>query len=156
MPALGVLVAMNVAALALGAADAHAASASADREEVHCLALTLYWEARNEGRRGMVPVGWVVLNRRQHPTFPSSVCRVVREGGERPPCQFSFWCDGRSDAPPDDESWTLARSVAEEMLSRPPTDPTRGALYFHSVSVAPAWAKERRRTVRIGQHVYYR
>jgi spore germination cell wall hydrolase CwlJ-like protein len=104
----------------------------------------------------MVPVGWVVLNRRQHPTFPTSVCSIVREGGERPPCQFSFWCDGRSDSPQDGESWALARSVAAELLSRPPADPTRGALYFHAVSVAPAWAKERRRTVRIGQHIYYR
>ena len=35
-----------------------------------CLAHTLYWEAKNEGREGMIAVGWVVLNRRNHEEFP--------------------------------------------------------------------------------------
>jgi len=38
----------------------------------------------------MVAVGWAVLNRRNNPAFPNSVCEVVRQGGENPPCQFSL------------------------------------------------------------------
>jgi spore germination cell wall hydrolase CwlJ-like protein len=128
----------------------------AEEEDARCLALTLYWEARSEGRRGMVPVAWVVLNRRDSARFAGSICQVTRDGGETSPCQFSFWCDGRSDQPTDGRDWALARSIAQEMLSRPPADPTRGALYFHTVDVSPAWAKERQRTVRIGRHIYYR
>jgi spore germination cell wall hydrolase CwlJ-like protein len=39
-------------------------AAELDANEVRCLALTLYWEARAEGRSAMEAVAWVVLNRR--------------------------------------------------------------------------------------------
>lgn len=42
----------------------------------------------------MIGVGWVVLNRKKHAAFPDTIREVVRQGGEDPPCQFSFWCDG--------------------------------------------------------------
>jgi spore germination cell wall hydrolase CwlJ-like protein len=151
---------MRAALLALGAlalwttAPAASVPPKAAHDE-HCLALALYWEARAAGRPGMVPVGWVVLNRARHPEFPRSVCGVVREGTGGA-CQFSFWCDGRSDAPREAESWALARAVARELLTAPPRDPTRGALYFHATSVSPSWARTRERTARIGGHVYYR
>ena len=61
-----------------------------DPESQHCLALAMYWEARGEGRQGMLAVGSVVLNRVRDQRFPNSVCGVVYEGGEKPPCQFSF------------------------------------------------------------------
>jgi hypothetical protein len=34
-----------------------------DAEARHCMALAMYWEARGEGREGMLAVGSVVLNR---------------------------------------------------------------------------------------------
>ena len=68
-----------------------------DGESRHCVALTMYWEARGEGRKGMLAVGSVVLNRVDDDRFPDSACGVVYQGGETPPCQFSWWCDGRSD-----------------------------------------------------------
>ena len=104
----------------------------------------------------MVPVAWVVLNRLADARYTRSICEVMREGGETAPCQFSFWCDGRPDQPTNTRDWALSRAIAREMLSRPPADPTRGALYFHTVDVSPAWAKQRQRTVRIGRHIYYR
>ncbi|MGH6921343.1 MAG: cell wall hydrolase, partial [Geminicoccaceae bacterium] len=58
----------------------------------HCLALAMYWEAQSEGPDGMLAVAAVVLNRVAHPEFPDTVCGVVRQGGESPPCQFSWWC----------------------------------------------------------------
>ena len=45
--------------VAFCAGSAHAATLA---EEQNCLALNLYWEARGEGRSGMIAVGWVVLN----------------------------------------------------------------------------------------------
>lgn len=128
----------------------------ATESEVSCLALTLYWEARDEGRQGMLAVGWVVLNRRGHPQFPGTICQIVREGGETPPCQFSYWCDGKRDEPADGESWTAARAIAAELLSGPPPDPTHGAILFHRDDVKPAWSGEHRRTARVGRHIYYR
>ena len=121
-----------------------------------CLAQTLYWEAKNEGREGMIAVGWVVLNRRGHEEFPSTVCEVVHQGGETPPCQFSWWCDGKSDRPREPDNWALAREVAGLLLAEPPPDPTGGALFFHSAAMDVPWKVDRTRTARIGNHIYYR
>jgi N-acetylmuramoyl-L-alanine amidase len=139
-------------ATALAAVPPNAASES----EARCLALTLYWEAREEGRDGMLAVGWVVLNRLRSAKFPSTICQVVRQGGASAPCQFSFWCDGKPDQPEEGASWTLARSLADELLSASPPDPTRGALRFHRDDVRPAWSAQHRRTARVGRHIYYR
>jgi N-acetylmuramoyl-L-alanine amidase len=120
----------------------------------HCLALAMYWEAKSEGPDGMLAVASVVLNRVAHPEFPDTVCGVVKQGGESPPCQFSWWCDGRSDRPIEAHAWATATRIAERALRSPPSDLTDGALFFHNISIATPWA--RKRTVQIGQHVFYR
>jgi spore germination cell wall hydrolase CwlJ-like protein len=104
----------------------------------------------------MRAVASVVLNRVAHPQFPDTVCAVVQEGGEQPPCQFSWWCDGMSDRPSEPAAWQLAQSVARHSLSRPPRDATRGALFFHNTSIATPWLRQRERTVQIGRHIFYR
>ncbi|MGH6914194.1 MAG: cell wall hydrolase, partial [Geminicoccales bacterium] len=114
------------------------------------------WEARTEGRAGMLAVASVVLNRVAHPAFPSSVCAVVRQGGEQPPCQFSWWCDGKSDRPTEAQAWSLAQRLAKAALANPPPDRTQGALFFHNTSIATPWVQKRVRTAQIGRHVFYR
>jgi N-acetylmuramoyl-L-alanine amidase len=131
-------------------------TAAASDDEARCLALTLYWEAKSEGAEGMRAVASVVLNRVAHPAFPSSVCAVVTQGGEQPPCQFSWWCDGKSDRPTDPQAWRLAQRLAKAALADPPPDRTRGALFFHNTSIATPWAQKRVRTAQIGRHVFYR
>jgi spore germination cell wall hydrolase CwlJ-like protein len=146
---------LQTVALLLTANLAHGQPA-ADPGASRCLALTLYWEARSGGRDGMIAVGWVVLNRRNHPEFPNSICEVVRQGGEDPPCQFSYWCDGEPETPQNSELWKLAQQTAAQLLTNPSPDPTGGALYFHSVDIPVPWKVDRERTVRIGDHVFYR
>ena len=144
-------------------AVSHVESPVADRErppvsehaqDRHCLALAMYWEARGEGRTGMVAVGFVVRNRVRDPRFPNAVCDVVYEGGETPPCQFSWWCDGRSDRPTDATQWRRSLELAREMLTTSVEDPTQGALFFHSTAMASPW--RRTRTAKIGNHIFYR
>ncbi len=125
-----------------------------DTQAQHCVALAMYWEARGEGHRGMLAVGSVVLNRVEDDRFPNSVCGVVYQGGENPPCQFSWWCDGKSDRPTHGAPWTASLSLADELLTARPRDPTSGALFFHNTSIRPPWRRER--TTRIGNHVFYR
>jgi N-acetylmuramoyl-L-alanine amidase len=132
------------------------AAAKPDRAAARCLALTMYWEAKGEGRTGMLAVASVVLNRVAHRSFPDSVCGVVKQGGEAPPCQFSWWCDGKSDRPTEPEQWRLARQIAQTALAKPPPDRTRGALFFHNTSIATPWLRKRERTVQIGRHIFYR
>jgi N-acetylmuramoyl-L-alanine amidase len=104
----------------------------------------------------MIAVGWVVLNRRDDPAYPDSICEVVRAGGEEAPCQFSYWCDGHPDKPQNEKLWHLTKETATAMLQNPPKDPTGGALYFHSADIPVPWKRHRERTVRIGNHIFYR
>lgn len=135
---------------------AHDSQARSLEAEHQCLALALYWEARGETRRGMVAVGWTILNRAQSSEFPGTPCGVVYQGGEQAPCQFSWWCDGKSDRPRDRDSWIRARVIAAELLMNPPPDPTGRALFYHSTSIGVPWKRKRVRTTRIGNHIFYR
>jgi len=137
---------------AIGRADD--VDGSSSTAEQHCLALTMYWEARGEGPEGMTAVGWTVLNRVRSKDFPNTPCEVIHQGGERPPCEFSWWCDGRSDRPRESRSWQTALTVAAQLVSDPPQDPTHGALYFHSTRTKAAFKGAP--TARIGQHLFYR
>lgn len=137
---------------ASGTARAHAADAKALR----CLAMTLYWEAKGEGYDGMIAVAAVVLNRVEHPNFPSSVCGVVHDGREEGPCQFSWWCDGRSDWPQNHKMWQRAEKVAHKALHDKLTDPTGGSLYYHHTAILPSWRMAFTRTAVIGRHAFYR
>lgn len=124
-------------------------------DQKHCLAQAVYFEARGEPETARRAVAAVVLNRTRHPDFPDSICGVVRQGGSKGPCQFSWWCDGRSDAAKDARSWQEALRIAEEMARAPERDPTRGALYFHRDDVHPAWKTAFRPVASIGRHIYY-
>ena len=145
-----------ILAVFLSLAALACASAAENPDESDCLALTMYQEARGGGRDGMIAVGWVVLNRRDDPAYPGSICEVVRAGGEEAPCQFSYWCDGRPDRPQNEKLWQLAKETALTMLRDPPKDPTGGALYFHSADMPIPWKRHRERTVRIGDYIIYR
>jgi spore germination cell wall hydrolase CwlJ-like protein len=134
-----------------------AAAMSADDQDIRCLALNLYFEARSEGDAGMVAVGWVVLNRVADATYPNTVCEVIHQGGEQPPCQWNWWCDGRSDRPTEPQAWAQAQQIAQRLLSEPPPDPTHGALWFHNASVArPDWLKVKQQSAHIGDHLFYK
>lgn len=121
-----------------------------------CLAMNIYWEARSEKPDGQMAVAAVTLNRVGHEEFPDTVCGVVKQGGERRnQCQFSWWCDGRKDIPDDPAAWHRARLIARNALEGKLADPTAGALYYHAAYVTPLWADGKKRTARIGRHVFY-
>lgn len=128
--------------------------ARADRQSQHCMALAMYWEARGEGVSGMQAVGSVILNRVADPRFPGSPCDVVQQGGEIPPCQFSWWCDGKSDRPTSPAQWQKALTLADQLLTAPHRDLTDGALFFHSTAIDKPW--RRQQTAQIGNHIFYR
>ncbi len=104
----------------------------------------------------MAAVGAVVMNRVAHPEFPDDVCAVVTQGGEAPPCQFSYWCDGRSDRPTDETQWALARDVAARLLSGALADPVDGALFFHNRGAGSPFAAHREHVATVGAHLFYR
>jgi cell wall hydrolase len=154
--------ATGLAALAFAAGLGLSSSASAgaghdEDEEIHCLALTIYYEARGEPQIGKLAVGHVVMNRARSGAFPDGVCDVVREGGaRRNQCQFSWYCDGLSDRPRDAAALRESLRLAQEIYDGCTIDPSEGALFFHATSVRPAWRKWAGHGERIGRHVFYR
>lgn len=132
--------------------------ASARSSELECLALNIYWEARSEPIEGQLGVAHVTLNRVADPDYPDSVCDVVFQGVEtrRGQCQFSWWCDGRSDKPTEPRAWETSLERALEVLKGKSDDPTGGALYFHRDKNSPRWSVKKQRTARIGKHLYYK
>ena len=125
-------------------------------DAITCLARTIYWEARGEEAVSMEAVASVVMNRLGHEGFPNTVCAVVRQGNEQGACQFSWWCDGRSDQAKEDESYATAKEIARRALNLQLRDRTGGALYFHHRNVTPSWSREYKKTVKIGKFVFYK
>jgi spore germination cell wall hydrolase CwlJ-like protein len=121
-----------------------------------CLARSIYWEARGEDAAGIEAIASVVMNRLGHEGFPDTICEVVRQGVEKGACQFSWWCDGLSDDAQEEEAYSVAKEIARKILNKQVQDRTGGALYFHHKDVAPKWAAEYLRTVKIGKHVFYK
>jgi len=116
-----------------------------------CLRTALYFEARGESLKGQFAVAEVILNRVDSPAYPKSVCSVVQQG-----CQFSFTCDGRSEAMGERQAADRAGRIARVMLDGAPRALTQGATHFHTVNVKPGWARQFPRTAAIGQHLFYR
>lgn len=134
-------------------------SASEIDNEVRCLALNIYHEARGEPREGQLAVGYVTMNRVVNPRYPGSVCKVVWQRK-----QFSWTHDGRSDRPDNQAAWTRSLHIASFVyknyyrfmnITKGATDLTGGALHYYAPSLAnPAWAKDMVATRQIGSHVF--
>lgn len=137
--------------------ETRAAGREVPPDALRCLALAVYFEARGEPQAGKEAVAHVVLNRAQHAGFPGGVCGVVQQGGEQRPCQFGWYCDGRSDDPTHARMWESSMEVAREVLTDKRDDPTGGALYFTRARVTPpTWTQRLTRVAQIGGHIFYR
>jgi len=120
-----------------------------------CLARTIYFEAGGQSEAEMAAVGYVVMNRVKGSAFPDDVCAVIRQGGEAGPCQFSWWCDGRSDIATDRTEYDRVVEVARGILAGTTKDPTNGANMFHNLGASPSWAKVAELRGQIGDQLFY-
>jgi len=123
--------------------------------EWRCLATALYFEARGETVKGQFAVAEVILNRVDSPAYPQSICGVVNQRSSKG-CQFSFICDGNSEAIREQAAFVQAGKIASVMLAGAPRGLTQGATYFHTTNVRPGWAHKFPRTAAIGSHLFYR
>jgi spore germination cell wall hydrolase CwlJ-like protein len=131
---------------------------AADRERaLTCLAQAVYYEAAGEGVDGQRAVAQVVLNRLRHPGFPSTICGVVYEGGDRTTgCQFSFVCDGSMQRIPVPSLWARSRQIAAQALSGKVFAEVGHATHYHADYVLPYWADSLDKSVQLGHHIFYR
>jgi spore germination cell wall hydrolase CwlJ-like protein len=137
--------------------------------EINCMALNIYYETRGSSLADSYAVADVVLNRVEDTRYPNSICEVVYQGEKhasgqmkRNRCQFSWYCDGKSDVPRDKEAWKRAQSIAWDIIQWDNyRGITEGATHYHAHYVNPRWNKSRKgfsitRLGRIGTHIYYR
>ena len=74
-------------------------------------------------------------------------------------CQFSWYCDGKSDEIKDHYTYNQLYVLAEGLVStnfKTLLDITDGALYYHADYVKPKWSRHFEKTVKIGRHIFYR
>ena len=144
---------------------------TSDDKSNECLAMNMYHEARNQGTAGVLAVSAVVFNRVNDSRFPNTVCGVVEQGPTRASwkdpkvrfpikhrCQFSWYCDGKSDKPHNKKEYQYFLDLSTAILSNeiPFIDITDGAIYYHADYVMPSWAKTKTRTIEIEDHIFYK
>ena len=147
---------------ALRAEAAQRATARAQRREneLECLAENIYFEARCEPLNGQYAVAEVTLNRTRAPHFPHTICAVVHEmrwdpSHKRVVADFS-WTELGDLSPGDGPAWKRAKDVASAEYDDLHDPVVPGALFYHSTSVQPSWAKSRKTIATIGNHIFYR
>ena len=121
-----------------------------------CLALNVYHEARSESIIGQYAVAMVTMNRVASSRYPDDVCSVVQQGYGNSTCQFSWYCDGKSDKPRDMVAWGRAQQVAEDVLVGRVTDITGGSTHYHAEYVRPYWADKITYVGQHGRHIFYK
>ena len=129
-----------------------------------CMALNVFFEARDQPMIGQIAVAETVLNRVHSEKYPDTVCEVVYQGQYyswnpelpiRNRCQFSWYCDGKSDIPKDKGAWQTSLTVAHGVLYGYTESVVEDALWYHAYYVIPEWSKSKRKIVRINDHIFY-
>ena len=142
-----------------------------NQKELLCLAQNIYFESRSDNLAGQFAVADVVLNRVFDERYPNTICGVIQEGpisqwhlekhGKKVPvrhkCQFSWYCDGKSDLPTDNDAWQKAQLIAYQItVHRQFLGITEGSTHYHAYYVDPSWAKRFQQIGSIGLHKFYR
>ena len=117
---------------------------------IMCLAMNVYWEARDQSLAGQVAVAQVTMNRVASPDYPNDVCSVVHQKK-----QFSWYWDGKSDVPREEEAWYRAQMVATGVYAGSGHVDLEFATHYHAVYVQPYWTSEFVLVAEIGDHKFY-
>jgi len=119
--------------------------------DIECMAKVVYHEAANQALQAQLAVAQVVLNRTVGgPDFPKDVCAVVSQPGQ-------FFQPASYAVPASDQKrWKIALAIAALARTEHLAQMAPGALFFHAVSVRPAWSSRRERVAQIGDQIFYR
>jgi len=138
------------------------------QEQKRCMALNMYFEARNEDTDdAMIAVGYTVLNRVESERYPDTICDVVFQARRdshgnpiRNKCQFSWACDGKSDEVDTDnvlerKAWERAVTLAEQVMERKVDNPIGNATMYHATYVRPYWRRAYTQVAKVESHIFY-
>ena len=143
------------------------------KQDTTCLALNIYFEARDQTTKGQMAVALVTINRVSSKRFPNTICKVVKQANRRNGkvvrnmCHFSWYCDGKPDTPKNKIAWKVAVTIAKAMLEQPGVyfkrygerwkvnDFLNGATHYHRNDVDPYWNRKMLVVATIGDHIFY-
>jgi N-acetylmuramoyl-L-alanine amidase len=132
---------------------------AAQRRQLHCLALNVYYEARGEPLAGMHAVAEVTMNRVASGRYPATVCEVVYQKKwdrlrRRDVGAFS-WTEFDFVPHPEGKSWQQATEVADAVFNGRSAPTVDGALHYHANYIRPSWARGKKPVAKIGAHLFY-
>jgi N-acetylmuramoyl-L-alanine amidase len=146
-------------------------SFTVDSNELECMATNVYHESRGESVKGQLAVAHVTLNRVEDENYPDNVCDVVYQAkystwwletkGRLVPvrwkCQFTWYCDGKSDfINKSSSAWEQALYISTNVLTGNTDDPTAGATHYFNHHIAnPHWSKFMTEVARIDNHAFF-
>ena len=139
-------------------------------QDTYCMALNIYHESRSENLAGKFAVADVVMNRVNDRRYPDNICGVIYDAELKPSwkdpddlvpvrnrCQFSWYCDGKSDEPLETDAWNESILVAHQLIYEGRMEGlTEGATHYHTVYIEPYWASSLDLVGHIGSHIFYR
>jgi N-acetylmuramoyl-L-alanine amidase len=120
---------------------------SARRDQILCLALAMYHEARGETESEHLAVAQVIYNRAVH--SDSTVCATVwADRGS----QFQWVRSSATIVPREPTVWKAVQNSAVRFAHHRPADNTHGATNFYNPALcSPNWANEGHVTVSLRQ-----
>ena len=139
----------------------------ARESEINCYAAAIHLESRGESTKGKEAVAQVIMNRKEHPSFPNTICKVVKQRGQfswynRPTLSVRNLLKGSTLhlKPLDSQAYQEARQIAKKAFyGLPEYNPKlETSLYFVHTSVTPKqqpWLKNLRLKAKIGSHKFY-
>jgi len=71
-------------------------------------------------------------------------------------CQFSWYCDGRSDVIRNWEKFDDIMDISRAVMQGEYEDNTYGATYYHANYVRPSWSRVFTRVAMIDTHIFYK
>ena len=157
--------------------EGYAYSAVDVEGEFYCLAVNAYHEARGESFDEKIATSQVVINRAFSVRYPDTICEVITQGPIRESwktkkdptleaherkyypvrnrCQFSWYCDGRSDSINNLDGWEDSVIAAYIVYMGFGEDRVDGATHYYAHKKAnPSWAKNMVVTAKMDGHTY--
>ena len=131
-----------------------------EKQQKNCLKNALYYEARSEGKLGILAVASVIENRKNSKGYPSEYCSVIQQRK-----QFSYTMEGRPDVETiegrlraaDKAAYVQVSQVADSMIDgrfEPVLPPS--VLFYTTKYISNAWTKTKKIYATIGNHHFYK
>ena len=151
LTSLALTFALAVAILGPKTATAEILPESVYGQELGCLAMNIYHEARGETEKGKLAVAAVTMNRVASKYYPNTVCEVVWQRK-----QFSWTqLKVKYHVVKDTRAWINAVEIAQLFIDGGSWPGVGEATHYHTVAVSPSWKDEDQLITQVGNHLFY-